>query len=167
MPRRAALRQVGHDLADDAAELVAVAGEPGGDGDLGMRRVVVEDEVAVRAVGEQAGLEHQGRSGTVGEVAPGEGPEQLFVLRLGLAVHRVGIDLFPPMMVLPELEAGNEKAGEAVVAAFLHFQVEDREGARREVLGAGRLEPCQHLPLRRWPGRPARAPAWRPRAPRR
>ena len=39
------LDQVGHDFADHAAELVAVAGEPGGDGDLRLRRMAVQDEV--------------------------------------------------------------------------------------------------------------------------
>ena len=135
---RPALHQVGHHLADHAAELVAVAGESGGDGDLRMGRVAVQDEVAVGAVGEEARLEHEGGSGPVGKVAPREGAEQLLVLRLGLAVHRVGIHLLPPVMVLAELEAGDEEAGEAVVAALLDLQVEDGEGARQEVLGPGR-----------------------------
>ena len=87
-------------------------------------------------------------SGPVGEVPPGEVAEQLLVRRLGLAVHRVRIDLFPAMMIPAELEARDQKAGEPVVAALFHLEVEDREGAQPEMLRARRLEPRQHLPLR-------------------
>ena len=38
-------------------------------------------------------------------------------------------------MVLPELEAGDEEAGEAVVAALLDLQIEDGEGAGRKYSG--------------------------------
>ena len=41
------LGQVGHDLADDAGELVAVAGEAGGEGHLRVVGMQVDDEVAV------------------------------------------------------------------------------------------------------------------------
>src|SRR5882762_8161289 len=51
------------------------------------------------------------------------------------------------MVVLPELETGNEESGQAVVAALLDLKVEDGESAHAEVVGARRLEPRQHLPL--------------------
>ena len=46
---RAALGgKVRHDLADDAAELVAMAAKPGGDADLRRLRQPIHDEVLVR-----------------------------------------------------------------------------------------------------------------------
>ena len=52
--RAAVEREVGEDLADDAAELEAVAGEAGGDDDLRRVGEQVDDEVLVGRVGEQA-----------------------------------------------------------------------------------------------------------------
>src|SRR5215217_6076284 len=46
--RLAGIGQIGHDLAHDAAELVAVAGEPRRDNHLRMSRVLVEHEVTIR-----------------------------------------------------------------------------------------------------------------------
>ena len=73
MPGLASLRQIGHDLPHHTTELVAMPREPGGNGHFRMFRMQVEDEVAIRTVGEQAPLEHQGRSCSIGEVALGKG----------------------------------------------------------------------------------------------
>src|SRR5687768_17046364 len=105
------LRQVSHDLSDDTAELVAVTGEPRGDRHLRVRGMPVEDEMAVRAVGEETGLEHYGRPLALGEVAPGERPEQLLVVRPGLEIRRLGVHDLAQVVVLAELEAGDKKAG--------------------------------------------------------
>src|SRR5262245_29909934 len=51
-------------------------------------------------------------------------------------------------MILPELEAGDEKTREPVVVTLLHLQVEDGKGAEPEILGSGGLKPRQYLPLR-------------------
>ena len=72
---------------------------------------MVQDEVAVRAVGEHARLEHEASGRAIGEIPPGKGAEQLLVLRLGLAVHRVGIHLLAPMVILPNLKPGMRKLG--------------------------------------------------------
>ena len=73
MPRLTPLCQIGHDLSYHATELVAVTGEPGRDGHFGVSRMQIEDEVTVRAVGEEAPLEHQGRARSIGEVTLGKG----------------------------------------------------------------------------------------------
>src|SRR5438105_2280392 len=64
--------QIGHDLADDAAELEAVTGEAGGEGDLRIERVPIDDEVLVRAVGKHADFQGHRRAGAVGKVTLGE-----------------------------------------------------------------------------------------------
>ena len=51
------------------------------------------------------------------------------------------------MEVLAELEARHPENRKAVEATLVHQQVEDRERIGPEVLGTGRLEPGQHLPL--------------------
>src|SRR5215469_2163726 len=46
--------EVCHDLADHAAELVAVPGEARGDADVRVLRQHIDNEMLVRAIGEQA-----------------------------------------------------------------------------------------------------------------
>src|SRR5687767_1273754 len=75
--------EIGHDLADDAAELVAVPAEARGDAHLRSVGKPIDDEVLVGAVGEDAGLEHLGRTGAVGEVALGETTQRSLVARTG------------------------------------------------------------------------------------
>ena len=83
-------REVGDDLADDGAELEAVAREAGCDDGGRALRMQVDEEMLVRAILEQACLEREGRSRAGREVALDEGAEQGLVLRMGRAVQLVG-----------------------------------------------------------------------------
>ena len=106
------LHQVRHHLADHAAELVAVAGEPGRDRDLRMGRVPVQDEVAVGGVGEHAGLEHERGPVALREIAAREGAEQLLVLGLGIRGSPCpGPPFSPRWWYLPNLKPGMRKLG--------------------------------------------------------
>src|SRR5882724_11201009 len=64
----ARLRQVGHDLPHDAAELEPMPGEPGGDTDLWQCWMQVEDEMLVWSVGEEAGLQRHRWPRGIGEI---------------------------------------------------------------------------------------------------
>jgi len=142
-------RKVGEDLADDGAELEAVAGEAAPDDDLRRVRQPVEDEVLVGAVLEEAGLERHRRPGAVREVALGELAEEPLVVGPRLPLELVRGAVLAEVVVAAELEAGDPEDGEAVVALLLvELQVEDGEPVRREELRAQWLEPGEHLPLR-------------------
>src|SRR5215212_2698143 len=145
--RRPVLGQVRHDLPDHAAELVAVSGKPGGQHHLGSVRVQVQDEVLVRTVGEETGLEHQCGTVCVGEVALGKHPQQPLVLRIGLAIHPIGIDSLLAVVGAAALEARYQEAGKAVVAALLQLDVKDGKHIGCESLRAARLQPGEHLPF--------------------
>src|SRR6188472_2343171 len=101
----------------------------------------IQDEVLVRTVGEETCLEHQGGTGGIGKVALGKRSQQPLVFRIGLAIHPVGIDLLPAVMVETELEAGDQEAGKTVVAPLFEFYVEHRKHIRSESLGSPRLQP--------------------------
>ena len=59
----AGFHEIRHDLANHAAELVTVPGEPSGDAYSWMLRVYIDHEMLVWAVGEQAGSERECRAG--------------------------------------------------------------------------------------------------------
>src|SRR5918998_5297132 len=141
------LRQVGHDLAYHASELVTVPRARRGERDLLVVGVQVDDEVVVGRVGEHAGLEVHRRPAAIREVPLGELAQQLLVVIERFAVEGFGVDEFFQVVVLAELEARDAEDGEAVEAPLVHEQVEDGEDAGPEALGAGWLEPRQHLPL--------------------
>ena len=83
--------EVGQDLTANAAELVAVTGEAGGDGDLGVVRVRGDHEVLVRGVRVHAGLGVEDGTVEVGKV-PGEiAPDELDLLVVDLAVYRLWV----------------------------------------------------------------------------
>src|SRR6266571_7380177 len=124
---RPALGQVGHDLADHAGELEPVPGAGRGERHLGMVGVQVDDEVLVRGVGEQARHQRHRRAVPGREVAGGELAEQLLVLEARLAVEQVGVAGLLEMVVLAELEPGHPEHREAVEAALVDEEVEDRE----------------------------------------
>ena len=105
MARLAVEREVGQDLADDRAELEAVAGEAGADDGVLALRVAVDQEVLVRRQLEEAGLERQRRPGTLREVALGESRERRLVLGRRLTRDRVGIASLALVVVATELEA--------------------------------------------------------------
>src|ERR671917_2157840 len=74
------LRQIGHDLAYDARELVAVTRAGRGERDLRVLRVQIKDEVVVRRVGEHAALEVHRRPAAIREVPFGEVAQQLLIV---------------------------------------------------------------------------------------
>src|SRR5688572_7544956 len=121
---RAIGRQVGHDLPDHAAELVAVAAAGNRDAHLRRVRQPVEDEVLVGRVREDAGYHRFGPARAVGEVALREGAQRGLVVGPGRAVRVVGLDRLAEVVVLAELEA--VPLDEAAFRAF----AEDRESTR-------------------------------------
>src|SRR3954468_3601739 len=148
VPRVAVDGEAGEDLADDGAELEAVAREAASDDDLRDVRERVEDEVLVRAVLEEAGLERHRRAGAVGKVALGELTQDRLVVGPRLAVELVRGRALAQVVVAAELEPGDAEDGEAVVAVVhVELEVEDGKAVRRKELGPERLEPREHLPL--------------------
>ena len=138
-------REVGEDLADDRAELVAVAREPGADDCRWRVRVAVDEEVLVGGGLEEAGLERHGRPGAVGEVALGEGAERRLVLECGLPRDRVRVTACSEVVVATELEAGDAVRREAVEVLAVEREIEDGHPVGLEELGPRRLEPGEGL----------------------
>src|SRR5215211_5518853 len=95
----------------------------------------------VRGVGEHAGLQVHGGAAAVGKVSFGEAPEELLVVVVRLAVDLVGTAGLVQVEVLAELEAGHAEDGEAVEAALVYEQVEDREVVRPKEFRPRRLQP--------------------------
>src|SRR3954469_8433480 len=89
--------------------------------------VSIQDEVLIRTIGKEAGLEHQSGTGGIGEIALGKRPQQPLVLGIGLAIHPIRIDLLSTVMIAAEFEARDQEAGKPVVAPLLQFYVEDRK----------------------------------------
>src|SRR5215213_11863758 len=69
-----------------------------------------------------------------------------------LAVDLVGLAGLAQVEVFAELEAWHAEDREAVEAALVHEQVEDREGVRPEKIRPVRLQPGEDLPF--WHGDP-------------
>ena len=141
--------EVGQDLTDNAAELVAVPGEACGDGDLWVPGVRGDHEVFVRGVRVHAGLGVEEVTVEVGHV-PGEiAPDELDLLVVDLAVYRLWISR---PAVGPE-ERNLDPASWSVVSgdgvervAVLGFPDEDGEAVREEGFDATlRVEPEQEL----------------------
>src|SRR5204863_10077769 len=84
---RAVDSQLRHDLADDAAELEAVAGKPRRQRHLLVGWVAVDDEVFVRAVRKQARLHGDRWTVRVWEVRPDALAKHRLVLRVTGAIH--------------------------------------------------------------------------------
>src|SRR5579885_3507365 len=139
--------QIGENFPDYAGELEAVARAGRGHHDLRIAGEQVEDEVLVRRIGEQAGVERECWPGALGEVALGETAQNALVFGFEPAVILIGIHLLPAVMIAPELEARDTEDRESVVAAFLDQQVEDGEGAVPEPFGAAGRQPGEYLPL--------------------
>src|SRR5919112_4541993 len=83
--------KVGQDLTHHAAELVAVPGETGGDGDLRVVGVRGDNEVLVRGVRVHAGLRVEKVTVEVGNVPGDVAPDELDLLVVDLAVYRLGV----------------------------------------------------------------------------
>src|SRR5215208_2138123 len=141
--------EVGQDLTDNATELVAVTGEAGGDGDLGVVGVRGDHEVLVRGVRVHAGLGVEKITVEVGDV-PGEiAPDELYLLVVNLAVYRLGVRR---LAVGPE-ERDFDPATLSVVGrdgvegvAVLGFPDKDGEAVRQEGFDAAfGIEPEQEL----------------------
>jgi len=137
--------EVGQDLADHRAELVAVAREAGTNDRVRRLRVNVDEEVLVRRRLEEAGLERHRRAGSIREVAFGEGAQRRLVLERRLARDGVGIASCSEVVVAPELEAGDAVRWEAVEVLAVEREIEDRHARGLEELGPARLEPCERL----------------------
>ena len=97
-------RQIGHDLADDAAELESVAGEPGREEDIRKARQGVDDEVLVRRVSEHAGLERHRRPVRVGKVAGDRLPQYRLILIAAVSIQTLGGGRFIKVVELANLE---------------------------------------------------------------
>src|SRR5215218_11124308 len=83
--------EVGQDLTDHAAELVAVPRETGSDGDLGVLGVRGDHEVLVRGVSVHAGLGVEELAVEVGDVRGDIAPDKLDLLVVDLAVYGLGV----------------------------------------------------------------------------
>ena len=83
--------EVRHDPSDHAAELVAVAGEPGRDEHVVHGRVAVQDEVLVGDVGEHARHHAAGGAGRLREVGCDSLAEGSFVFRGAFPVQAIGV----------------------------------------------------------------------------
>jgi hypothetical protein len=141
--------EVGQDLTDNAAKLVAVTGETSGDGDLGVLGVRGDHEVLVRGVRVHAGLGVEKVTVEVGHV-PGEiAPDELYLFVVNLAVYRLRVrrlavgpeerDLYPAPWSLVGRD-GVERV------AVLGFPDKDGEAVGEErFYGAFRMEPEQEL----------------------
>ena len=145
MRRRPVLGKISHNFAHHAAELEAVAGEAGGDRNLGMFGEGVDDEVFVRGIGEDAGFQGQRGAGGFREIAFREVPQRRFVPCVGFPIHRVRVHLLSEVVEQSQLEPGHTVGGEAVEPTFSYFHSEDREGSRLEQFRAVWREPAQHL----------------------
>src|SRR5260370_40526699 len=113
-----------------------------------MRRVMMENEMLIRRVRENAGAKGDGRSVSVRKIATGKLAQQRFVEIIGLTPQQVRCAALSAMMVAAKLETGNLIDGEAIIAPFLHVQIEDRESLGGKPFGTRRLQPRQHLPFR-------------------
>ena len=98
---------VGEDLADDGAELVTVSGAGGGEDDVAVIGVTIDDEVFIGRIREEAGAEGHGWSGAGREIGFGEGSQEMFVVGGRIAVKVVRVSDFAEVAVAAEFEAGD------------------------------------------------------------
>ena len=118
--------------------------------------MVVQHEMLVGRIGEQAGPQRHRRPAAVRKVPLAELPQQRLIHRIDLPPHGIGGRDLAAMVVPAELEPRHLVHREPVEPAFLDLQVEHRERLRREQLRPQRLQPRQHLPLRHRPPRQRR-----------
>src|SRR5918997_281354 len=142
--------EVREDLADDAAELVAVPGEPAGDRDLLQLRVQGDHEVQVRGVGVHADPRVDTPACEIGEVLSQVGPKKVYLLIVDFPVYRLSGcgDAAGPVKggLHASLVVLDREAVEPV--AVVRFPDVDGEAVREERLATVlRLEPVHHLPL--------------------
>jgi hypothetical protein len=97
-------RQIGQDLANARAELVAVPGEAGCDNDVALFGQHVDDEVFVRRVHEHAGLLGDRRPERRRQIAF-DAEQRPRVCGNDAPVDCVGIDALAAMMELADFEA--------------------------------------------------------------
>src|SRR5204863_7174634 len=90
VPGFAALDEIGQDLADDGAELVAVAGEAAGDDYLRVSGVRGDHEVLVRGEGVHAGRGAEEGAGEIGHAAGQGAPDRRGLFRVNGPVDRFG-----------------------------------------------------------------------------
>ena len=145
MARRALDGEVGEDLSDDRAELVAVPGEAGGDDGRRGVRVPVDEEVLVGRRLEEAGLERDGRARARGEVALGEGAERRLVGEGRVAFDAVRVATGSEVVVAAELESRDAVGREAVEVLAVQGEVEHGHAAGLEQLRRRRLQPGERL----------------------
>jgi hypothetical protein len=93
--RAVVLNQIRDDLADDRAELEAVAGAGRDQQHPPLLGVAVDHEVLVRGVGEEADPQPDRLAGGGREVALRRLPQQRLVGGGRLALHRVRVDRLP------------------------------------------------------------------------
>src|SRR4051795_6810791 len=74
-----AAREVGHDLANHTAELIAMTRARRRQDHLTVLRVVADDKVAVRRIGEEAAPKSHGGSAPLGKIALPELPQHALV----------------------------------------------------------------------------------------
>src|SRR5215208_1257095 len=141
--------EVGQDLTDNAAELVAVTGEAGGDGDLWVVGVRGDHEVLVRGVRVHAGLRVEEVTVEVGDVPGQIAPDELDLLIVDFAVYRLGVRR---LAVGPEERRLDPSCGPVVGGdgvervAVLGFPDKDRKAVREVGFDAAfRVEPEQDL----------------------
>src|SRR5262249_55228007 len=103
--RLAALGQIGHDLANHAGKLEAMARARRGKRHLRIARVQIDDEVVIRRICEYTGLQRHRRPSALGEVALGQIAQHLLVAQGRLALELLGVDELLQVVVAPELEA--------------------------------------------------------------
>src|SRR5215475_5336384 len=143
----ARLRQIGHDLPHDATEFETMPGEPSGDTNLWQGWMPVEDKMFVWSIGEETGFQRHRWSRGIREITCREAAQYVLILTVWLTIHLIGVDMLLQMMVASHLEAGDAIDRETIIMAFLHRQVEDREGMHTKQGRSHRLKPTQHLSL--------------------
>lgn len=110
-------------FADDGCELVSVTGKSGFEHDLWMVRMLVDDEVIVRGVGEHIGRKPHRGAGPIRKIVLGKFPEEALVFRF--AVHHVGINVLPAVSAAAKLEPRHLDDRQAREPALLDLEVPD------------------------------------------
>ena len=146
MARRAVDREIGEDLADDRAELVAVAREPGADD----RAPAVSGCRSMRKCSSGDGSKRQVLSAIVGPAPSGKyrsanARSGRSSSSVGSREIVVGVSAGAEVVVAAELEARDPERREAVEVLAVEHEVEDGHPLGREDLRAARLEPGERL----------------------
>ena len=113
---RAVHGEIGQDLADTRAELVAVPGEACSDNDIAVLGQHIQDEMLVRRVHEHAGLEADRLPHRACKIAAEPG-QDILILGRDVPVDGVGVDVLPAVAELADLEAFACLLGKAIEIA--------------------------------------------------